>query len=230
MIWILNGLEARLTPFLLRMEGPTDRASGHTLVPANMRHLIAIASWKGVTKKVASMRCAYTWYRVYNILANTCVFNPRLELHIPYRIRLRAFKSALSMHSLSRITYLTLELSLCIHSVYAFSQFMHSLSCIHSVYAFTQLHSLSLCIHSVAFIQFMHSFSRITYLSLCAFTQSHSPKQTNEWSQLIVALDSPQVGVRWKFFKKMKSKNSGHHPPRALTELRLVIAYMSRNC
>ena len=111
MIWILNGLEARLTPFLLRMEGPTDRASGHTLVPANMRHLIAIASWKGVTKKVASMRCAYTWYRVYNILANTCVFNPRLELHIPYRIRLRAFKSALSMHSLSRITYLTLELS-----------------------------------------------------------------------------------------------------------------------
>ena len=58
MIWILNGLEARLTPFLLRMEGPTDRASGHTLVPANMRHLIAIASWKGVTKTVASMRCA----------------------------------------------------------------------------------------------------------------------------------------------------------------------------
>ena len=155
MIWILNGLEARLTPFLLRMEGPTDRASGHTLVPANMRHLIAIASWKGVTKKVASMRCAYTWYRVYNILANTCVFNPRLELHIPYRIRLRAFKSALSMHSLSRITYLTLELSLCIQSVYAFSQSMHSLSCIHSVYAFTQSHYLliSLCIHSVAFTQ-----------------------------------------------------------------------------
>ena len=212
MIWILNGLEARLTPFLLRMEGPTDRASGHTLVPANMRHLIAIASWKGVTKKVASMRCAYTWYRVCNILANTCVFNPRLELHIPYRIRLRAFKSALSMHSLSGITYLTLELSLCIHSVYAFSQFMHSLSCIQSLS----------CIHSVAFTQSMHSLSRITYLSLCAFTQSHSPKQTNEWSQLIVALDSPQVGVRWKFFKQMKSKHSGHHPPRALTELIVV--------
>ena len=25
--------------------GPTDRASGHTLVPANMRHITAIASW-----------------------------------------------------------------------------------------------------------------------------------------------------------------------------------------
>ena len=117
------------------------------------------------------MRCAYTWYRVCNILANTCVFNPRLELHIPYRIRLRAFKSALSMHSLSRITYLTLELSLCIHSVYAFNQFMHSLSCIHSVYAFTQLHSFSLCVHSVAFTQSMHSLSCIH--SVYAFTQSH---------------------------------------------------------
>ena len=49
---------------------------------------------------------------------------------------------------------------------------MHSLSlCIQSVYAFTQLHSLSVCIHSVAFTQSMHSLSCIH--SVYAFTQSH---------------------------------------------------------
>ena len=118
MIWIVNGLEARLTPVcsawgVRRTERRGTRWSQRTCgIQLPLR--LGKSGWN-----VASMICAYTWYRVTNILANTCVFNPRLELHTPYRIRLRAFKSALSMHSLSRITYLTLELSPHNYSTYS---------------------------------------------------------------------------------------------------------------